>query len=315
MKTLAILILAHRNAKQVKRLVESLHHEDIDIYIHCDKKWDTGYNELKEIESESIFVTDKRLSTNIDIWTLAQAPIHMFSNITKKYKYYALISGADYPLIPPEKMLAELNEAYPKPFIDCTPYDKTNWVYHKFSSYGLYRKYNKFINRHFKKSPYRKFLKAPVLYLTRYTLDKLHNPKQDLDKLGVKLYGGSAWWILPDKIMEYILEEYNKSDEYIEVLKKTFTPEETFYQIMAMRSPLAELVDVNPIDKVSQNCKTYAYFSSDTKPFKGHPYEFTIDDFDLLAEKSKDCYFARKFDIDIDSKILDKIDEQLLGGI
>ena len=121
-------------------------------------------------------------------------------------------------------------------------------------------------------------------------------------------------YYLSDKMIEYILTEYNKNEEYIEILKKTHTPEETFYQIMAMRSPIANLVEVNPVDMISQNCKTYAYFSSDTKPFKGHPYEFTIEDFELLKEKAKECYFARKFDIDVSEEILDKIDKYLIGG-
>ena len=314
MKTLAIIILAHKNVTQVKRLINRLNHKDVDIYIHCDKKWTNGYNELKRMESDDIFVSDDRMYTNLDIWELAEAPIFIISRMRKKYKYYALLSGADYPVVPIDKILRELNQSYPKPFIDCTPYDKNNWVYHKFSSYGLYRRYSNYLNKHLKKCFFRSVLKLPVLCFTIYILDKIYNPKQKLDNLGVQLYGGSAWWILPDKIIEYILTEYNKNEEYIEILKKTHTPEETFYQIMAMRSPLANLVEVNPVDRVSQNCKTYAYFSSATKPFKGHPYEFTTEDYDLLKEKSKTCYFARKFDIDVNEEILDEIDKYLLGG-
>ena len=165
----------------------------------------------------------------------------------------------------------------------------------------------------------RRQIKRPVhlfedsLHHLEDTIDKYHNPKRKLDKLGVEIYGGSAWWILPDEIMEYAYSEYEKNDKYIRVLSKTKTPEETFFQIMAMRSPLAYAVEVNPEDMVLQNCKTYAYFFGDNKPFKFHPYEFTMDDIELLKEKSKTCYFARKFDTSVDEDIFDYVDNELLN--
>jgi hypothetical protein len=123
------------------------------------------------------------------------------------------------------------------------------------------------------------------------------------------LYGGSQWWILPDQVIEFIINEMQSNSKEIKKLTKTMTPDETFFQIMTMASPLSNLVEINPIDMVAQNCMTYANFSVEGKPFTGHPYIFTKDDFNKLIEMPQ--LFARKFDINTDSEIIDMIDEYI----
>lgn len=62
-------------------------------------------------------------------------------------------------------------------------------------------------------------------------------------------------------------------------------------------------------EEKDQKCMTYANFITPTKSFRGHPHIITIDDFDRLINKKQ--LFARKFDMNIDSVILDKIDEYI----
>lgn len=331
-QTLAIFILAHKNYEQVERLVRRLTCSGVDIYIHCDARWNEGYEELQRLKCDSVFIVNKRFQTDTDTWRLIEAPMEMYrfasEDVQRQYKYYSLISGQDYPIVSIEEIVEDLNQNYPKPFIDCTPYDRDNWIYKKFDFYQFhkqffmtrYQQYSRFyrwVNSKTKRG--RRQIKKPVHILedfTHYledTYDKVHNPKRKLDQLKVEIYGGSAWWILPDKIMEYIYSEYVKNDKYIRVISKSKTPEETFFQIMTMRSPLADTVEINPKEMVLQNCKTYAYFFDDNKPFKFHPYEFTISDTELLKKKSNTCYFARKFDITVDKDVFDWVDNELIS--
>lgn len=312
-KTLAILLLAHKNTKHIVRMLNALNHPETDIYIHCDSRWDEGYRQLKMMESDTVSVIDERYQSDLDSWGLIQAAMSCIQQAKNGgYRYFALLSGQDYPIISVGNIVAELEKNYPKPYIDCTPYDKNNWIYHKFSSYGLFRRYSKWLDAKLNKSLFRTALKLPVYAVSKYVIDRVSSPKKALDKHHVDLYGGSAWWILPDAAVDYILEEYIKHDIYIEVLSKTHTPEETFFQIMSMRSPIAELIEINPKDMVAQNCKTYAYFEGVGKPFKGHPYIFTLSDKELLSKKQKSFFFARKFDGDVDSDILDYLDESFI---
>lgn len=313
-KTLAILLLAHKNFEQVKRLIMKLNHDEVDIFVHCDIRWDEGYNLLKEMNCDNVFISNVRYKSDLDTWNLVKAPmqlIKMAKDMGKTYKYYALMSGQDYIINSIDSIIHDLNKNYPKPYIDCTPYSRDNWVYHKFKANIGYFRYHEWINKRIKNNKINKLVKIPSYIAIIGIISKFCNPRKRLEKLKVDLYGGSAWWILPDIVILYILEEYTKMDEYVKELSCTMTPEETFFQIMTMRSPLSNMVDLNQPDMVEQNCKTYAYFFGVDKPPAGHPYIFTMDDTNLLYNKSKKFFFARKFDINVDSAIFDYIDNKI----
>ena len=89
-------------------------------------------------------------------------------------------------------------------------------------------------------------------------------------------------------------------------------PEENYYQTLLMNSSFKGEIDVNSPEMVAQNCKTYAHFLPEGRPFTGHPYILTVEDTECLIEYAKSRFFARKFDETVDSDILNWIDENLL---
>ena len=54
MKKIAILILAHKNPLQCKRLISSLESDFFDIYLHIDKKTDIKQLEKEKSESSKL---------------------------------------------------------------------------------------------------------------------------------------------------------------------------------------------------------------------------------------------------------------------
>ncbi|MEG0408685.1 MAG: beta-1,6-N-acetylglucosaminyltransferase [Bacilli bacterium] len=316
----AIMIMFHKNVDQVTRMVETLSDENFDIFIHADSNLllsDEAKNKIASASTKSnIYFTEKRYHGVLDTQSLVDIAIELVktAKINGNYKYYLLLSGQDYPIKPMAYISKQLDDTYPKPYIDCTPYDKHNWIFYKFAINASILRFQQFIRRKKKGSLTRNSLRI-IEIIIKQVVACLHlDFYTSLTKQNIELYGGSAWWILPDICIDYILSEYNSNKAYISELLSTLTPEESFFQIMAMRSECNNLIKINPIDMVEQNCKTYAYFSGKSKPFKGHPYEFTINDIELLREKSEDEYFwfARKFDIEVDSKILDLIDKEFL---
>lgn len=222
----------------------------------------------------------------------------------KKYQYFALLSGQDYAIQNIDAINEELHSHYPEPFIDCTPYDRNNWLFYKFNSNRNILKSVNYIKENMRRGIIRKVCRGSLLVIQKL-IGVIHRTDYDLlRKKNIELYGGSAWWILPDKIIDFILDE--KEKEYVQDLLSTWTPEETFFQIMAMRSPISNLVHINPPEQVSQSCKTWAYFSDEDKPFCGHPYIFTKTEFSKLVES--ECWFARKFDFCKDADIFDMLD-------
>jgi len=230
------------------------------------------------------------------------------------FSYFCLMSGQDYLLKNAASIHEELLKNYPKPYIDCTPCTKGNWVYNGSNHSVWWNTVNKKINQCLSKpGAIRKLVKAPVLVADSIT-KKWANPRVKLSRNQVALYGGSAWWILPDMMVDYLLEAAKKfvPENKFYPLTGVDVPEENYYQTVLMNSKFKNQIRVNPPEMVAQNCKTYANFSPDGKPFTGHPYILTMEDTDRLAELAKNRLFARKFDETVDSNIFDWIDENLL---
>lgn len=307
---LSVLILAHKNEEQLLRLISSLQHEEIDIYIHLDRKWnieDFFYDELK-LKYKNVYIVKKRISAELDRWSLVEATYELLNTaFLKKYKYYSLVSGQDYPIKSLDYIINKLKNDYPKFYVDCTPWQKKNWIYMKFCSTRIFQKLDYELNCKLRPGILRKIIKLPLICINKVIAIKF-DMKSVFHKYNINLYGGSAWWIIPDCGVEYILNSKNENNKCYELFKKFdyVTPEETFFQTILMNSKFSSMLEVNSPDMIEQNCKTFAYFSDVNKPFKGHPYTLTIENLEMLLKL--DSFFARKFDISEDKIILDKLD-------
>ncbi len=312
------MIMCHKNLDQVLLLSKTLLTADSDVVVHVDSsvsndKYIEFLNAIKDIPN--LYVTDKRIHGVLDTRTLVDIVFIMLSYVKKRnltYKNYCLLSGQDFPIKPINEINKNLLANYPTPHIDCTPYDTSNWICPKFQSTPWLLKFRKSTLRKLKsKNPIRKLLEKATIKLQNF-LELLKLTSYDkLTRVGVSLYGGSAWWILPDIAIDFIYNEYINSTKIVEYLLETRTPEETFFQIMVMRSPCKNDVHINPVHQVEQTCKTWAYFSDKDKPFTGHPYVFTVNEFDKLRDSS--FWFARKFDVQQDNEIIELIQKNLIN--
>ena len=308
--------MCHKNAEQILKLINKCSTTNSDVIIHADNKMNIKeYNKIKDFvkDKPNVYLTKERIHGELDTRSLVDIVFIMLKEIKKRnlsYKYYCLLSGQDYPIKSINWINEELQKNYPKPFIDCTPYSNSNWIYYKFNNADIIYKLNNFISTNFKSgSIIRKILRLAALILSKILKVLKKTQYYELTKLNISLYGGSAWWILPDIAIDYIYNEYINNTFIVNKLLKTYTPEETFFQIMAMRSPIKEQIEINPKNMIEQNSKTWAYFSDKDKPFKGHPYIFTKHEFKKI--KASKAWFARKFDITVDKEIFDLIDKHI----
>lgn len=315
----AYLIICHKNADQVIRLVNRCRSEKTDVYLHADRAMDPAEYHTLETFAEAtpgVFLIQK-FHGMLDDRSLVDIPLELIRCARKveaekgvHYRYYALLSGQDYPIKPGNWIEEQLEQLYPKPLIDCTPYARNNWIYRKFCWSQKLIRIHRRLNAQ-KRGPVRKLRRVGEILYDQARRCLHRDAFTWLTRMGIDLYGGSAWWILPDQAVRYILEEVDAGREYIRVLlDETWTPEETFFQILTRRSPVGPAMEINPPEQREQNCKTWAYFSDEGKPFRGHPYLFTTAEFEKLRQS--ECWFARKFDEAADPEILDRIDREIL---
>lgn len=314
----AVLIMAHKNKEQLIRLIRALSCDSFDFFIHPDLNWDLSEQDLIEIETcaNNIHLASKRIHGELDHWSLPQITLNLIDDALRLeqkfeggYSYFLLLSGQDYPIKSKSYILRFLEEQYPKPHVHAESYEDEYWVRSKFM---LVRWSHKIEEIHKRMNPglLRKIRVFPYVIAESVEKKFYGTPYDRIKKHGVKLYGGSQWWILPHGVIDYIMDLRRNDPQLFKEFERTWTPDETLFQTMAMNSPYVKYIVEN--DDIYDHgyriipSTTYPDFVTPTKGFRGHPHVITSQDFDRIMDRK--ALFARKFDVNVDTRVLDLID-------
>lgn len=320
MKT-AYLINCHKDMEFVARLAHRIHSEDSHVFIHIDEKVTkdkyefliSATNDLKHCYVSKVRVNgklDDRSLVDINMLLIAYAK-QIGQQTGVHYSYFAALSGQDYPIKPMHLIEKELENNYPDIYLDCNDAESAAWVSKKLNRNKTLIQYRNWVLK--RKIPFIRKVLQFIGVVMRKVLHLLgQSAQQRIIKKGCKIYGGSAWWILPDYIADKIEDEYkSKSELALILLDESTTPEETFFQTLIMHLLYPDDKETGKSKMIIQNCKTYVDFGLKSgRPITNHPYTITSETYDLLC--SSDCWFARKFDCNVDTKIVDTIDETIL---
>ena len=199
---------------------------------------------------------------------------------------------------------------YPRPLIDVDPYRENSWAATKFMLVRWGHKVEE-IHDCYPAGLLRKFRVAPYVIAEHVERTFYGTPYDRVVRHNISLWGGSQWWILPKEVINYVVKKRQDDAALFREFSRTWTPDETFFQTMTMNSPLAHMV-LKPADFLDYNdlrCMTYSNFITPTKSFRGHPHIINVEDFDRIMQKKQ--LFARKFDMRVDSVVMDRIDEMI----
>ena len=286
------LILVHKNFDQVSRLVQRLLLTDSGVVIHVDKKIRIPSNFLTEFESSQrsrVFLTEKRYFTEWGSLELVLASLALFEEGVLRFpnaSYFTLLSGQDYPI----KSAEFINDFFGRNdsnFIDYTPLREEKW------KYGGVRRVNRFYWARNRKS------------LPGYFCRTIPFPPRHFPVPVEKIYVGSAWWALKCDAVLKVLDFVKKDPAILMTFSWTYIPDEMFFQTVLVGF-------LNESKLVNQSTHFLEHFSLPRdwlrlKFFNRSGYRNLVTaDFEKL--KASPALFARKFDVTIDSKILDLLD-------
>jgi hypothetical protein len=280
---MAYLINAHKNLKQLERLVAKLNHDEVDFFIHIDKKVDdTNFALL--MESLKIY-NPTMVSNRVDVmwsgFTQVEATLqglHTILQSDKRYEYINFISGQDYPIKKNTYILDFLLKNNGYEFIDfyeISPASHAEFMT-RFQRYCLVEK-----------------ISNDLVRLNMERALRVLLPKRKIPN-GFSAYGGSQWWTISSGCAKYILDFVNKENKFVNFFKLTNCPDETFFQTIILNSAYR--------DKVYKHHLHYI----DWPVGAVNPKVLTKNDFNLLESSNK--LFARKFDAHVDEEVLDMID-------
>lgn len=280
--TSVFLILVHANSSQLKRLIQKLMSDNSFVYLQVDLKADIQLFKEYQQYKNVVFIKN-RIRITWGGYSQVQGMLNSFAEIVPHFsneQYVSVISGQDYPLMSIEKMNAFLQENQGKAFMEYYP---------------VYETWKEAIPR------FEKFHFTDYQFPGKFNVESLINalmPKRVPPKELIYV-GRSSWFTLTVEHLKYILKFLASHAGIRKFFKLTWGCDEFVFQTILYSSQYQSQI-------VNDNLRYIDWSLGGARP-----KILTMEDADKLKESKK--FFARKFDQNIDSNILDWIDEQLLN--
>ncbi|HZG36016.1 MAG TPA: beta-1,6-N-acetylglucosaminyltransferase [Gaiellaceae bacterium] len=274
---LVYVVSAYKLPRQLGRLLRRLADGEARIAVHVDAKTPEGvYRRMRHEASGLAHV--HFLPRHRSFWagfghvrTTLKGIEHHLAN-PEPFDYAILLTGQDYPLVPPAVIRRRLAEAEGASFLNWFPLPTERWD----ANGGLDR--------------------FERLHLVSYKSLHLRLPWRRRIPGGLRPFGGSAYWCLARPAVEYVADYTRRNPRYVRFFSRVFVPDELFFQTLLLNSPLRESMIDDDL----------RYLDWQRRPA---PAILRVDDLDTMLASGK--LFARKFDESIDSRVLDELDRQL----
>jgi len=281
----AYLIIAHRYDETFKTLLRMLDCDENDIYVHMDLK-NKQFDEddcRKLIKKSSIYFT-KRTSVTWGGYSQINSELILLEMATAhgKYNYYHLLSGQDLPIKSNNEIMNFFKKhqgvefvAFDKEKFNCD--DRVRYFYPLQEMVGRNRK--SFLGRI-----------SSVMTLFQKIAHLKRNAKIQFQK-------GPNWFSITDDLARYVIER----KEWIKkAFHDTICCDEVFLQTIVINSVFADRIYQYAS---TENTEEAAMRLVDWE--RGGPYVFKNEDYSELLNSN--MIFARKFDCQADSNIVNKL--------
>lgn len=278
----AFLMQCHKNPEQINLLLEALNHPMVDVFVHVDKKSQAIKDKITQRAGVYILPEQQCVDVQWAQYSQVEATLQLLRAAVNRggYSHYWLISGQDYPLRPMDNILDFLEANQEANFIECSqikPFNKRNDVYFPNSVIG--------------RKLWQKVLKNLWIYGTggwnkTFPIFKRKAPDD------FKYWFGSQWWCLNSTTAQWIIDYLNEHTEYEKFFEHSLCSDECFFQTLVMNSPFANTT------------KPYLHYIKWEKG-KSSPRTLTTIDYEELKKTEK--IIARKFDIDVDTEIIERL--------
>jgi len=291
----AYIIMAHRSPGLLFRLVQRLCDERSHFFIHIDKK-------ISRDPFDSILSIDRKISfveREVSNWGeigYVQATLNAMRAVQRSgvlFDRIILLSGQDYPIKSNREIDQTLSRLPHSIFLEYFALP----AFQKWQpSGGLYR-----VNKYYFGMQWRQRMAAKALNGLGIVFPFLRRkPYQDM-----KPYSGSTWWILDMPALDYVLHFVARHPGYVRYHRHTFACDEVFFHMILVNATAPEIRG----NLVNDNLRYIRWKHIRSS----HPEILKTEDLDELMQS--DALFARKFDTDADTGILDKIDRYCLSKI
>lgn len=299
------LILSHKNPNQIYRLIHTIKAESPDCYIilsHDPRNCNVDVSRLERIPGVRVqFATADRGDFSLVENYFSAVDWLLNNNID--FDWLIKLSAQDYPTQPISEIEYYLSKTQYDGFMEYFKVfsPESHWSMKEGSGRYLYR---------YKKIP----LSLPKWLFSALKSTRIVNHLQKLFRIdfeyglrfglrpkpifnsNFQCYGGLFFTILSKECINYLYSFYQNNPHIVDYYKETLIPEESLIQTILVNSKKF---------KFYNECKHYIDFSNS---IHGHPKILTENDYDAMTQEN--YFFARKFDLNLDSNIFDILDQR-----
>jgi hypothetical protein len=270
------LLLLHQNFAQALRLIRRLARENSSFVIHIDSSApESSLATLRSQLADCKVTYARAVRSRWGSYRQALAIVRCIESAVRDaapVERYLLLSGQDYP-IAAQQDIEDFFAADPQAeYLEAFPLNVTDAAAPGWSPYFRFRRYHLWVGRHHRPVP-----------LVRKGLPPL------------PLYHGSTWWALTRTALLYLAEQFKSNQRMRRYMRSSFLVDEAYVPSLMMSSPYAA--------RVTGHNVTYARWT----PTSG-PHPTILRESDVPALRSSGKLFARKFDTEVDARVLDTLD-------
>ena len=275
---IAHLILAHKNPKQLARLVNRLAHPEADVYIHLDAKAkQTDFSAL--FEQPNVYAIKKRVKVYWGGYSIVQATLNSLEQILSTpnhYQYINLLSGDDYPIKNAQQIHRFLVDNPDKIFMEYVTENSEWWtsVKTRVTQYHL--------------TDYR--------FTGSNLLQRILNNFTGQRRLpaDIQFAGRSQWFTITEEAARYVINYVHTHPHIVNFFKLTWGADEVMIQTILYNSHLSI--------KIENNNLRYIDWPANSPS----PRTLSLGDVETLLRSP--ALYARKFDMKTAPEVLDHLD-------
>lgn len=316
---IVFLILNHRGPAQLVRLLTTLRSQlpESPIVVHHDNFHGEIPDELIEpIDNVHLLTSGKRVAwgdfslVDVTWWSLRWIREHL------EFDWLVLLSAQDYPIKPLGDFVDYLSGNRADAIISANPVSELPAFKRMLMRRRYLYQYQSTTDIQIRWLPFdmqdalQRLPGAAILALNNLQpLFKIYRlPGHKAFRIGRRAWTtpfsrsspcwyGSQWFALSRGALEHVLNYMADHPAHVDYYRRTLIPDESMIATFVCNSPNMRVANLEV---------TYTRWANSTI---SHPDTFLACDFDELAAAPQ--HFARKFDIDMDSGILDTLDKYI----
>lgn len=287
----AVLILCGEEYHRLPLLINQFD-DRFRVYVHIDKKVTLPQGFMKRIMCDEIVRgVFQQFVTNWGSMNIVNAILYLCERALKEEDntHFHLISGSDFPIASNDRIM------------ECCQTEKDNYIEYfslptpRWNDGGMSRlQYFHALDVLDFRNP-----KDKERYVRFVEAQKFLGIKRQL--LEIPYYGGSTWWSLSRKCVEYIVVHRHIHNIYAS-MQDTYVPDEMFIQTLLLNSPLGDFLTNDNRRYILWKCKN------------GHiPANLDMEDYDDIVHSN--CLFMRKTDQECSQKLVLEVSRLRFCGI